>query len=430
MLKLEEHKHLTEDKAIERANLPANVFIPLLQHFGKPLDFIKVKAGDPVKRGQCLATSDKGFFAPIHASISGKVKLIGDYPHPVVGFCRAIAIEGDGKDEGIEEMVPRRNEELDALSAAEFQKIIFEAGIVGLGGAAFPTHIKLSPSKPIDSFILNGAECEPYLTTDDRLMVEKTDEIIKGVRLIEKIIKPSRCYIAIEDNKPEAIRLMQERAKIFSWKVVVLETAYPQGGEKQVIKSCLKLEVPSEKLPFDIGVVVQNVGTVFAIYEAVYFHKPLYERVVTVSGSCLAHPKNLLVRIGTPVKDLIDQCGPLTKDPKKIIMGGPMMGIAQFTFDCPVIKGTSGVILLDEAEEREEEETFCVRCGECVENCPMGLNPGLIALAIAKDKLDLAQAYGLMDCTECGLCAYVCPARRNIIQAIKTAKARIKNAKK
>jgi len=261
-------------------------------------------------------------------------------------------------------------------------------------------------------------------------MVERPDEIIKGMKLTAGIIKPRRCFIAIEDNKPKAIQLMRERAGLFGWKVVVLKTAYPQGGEKQVIRSCLKKEVPSGKLPFDIGVVVHNVGTVFAIYEAVYLRKPLYERVVTVTGPCLANPKNLLVRIGTPVARLIEQCGPLLREPKKIIMGGPMMGIAQYTMDGPVIKGTSGVILLDEAAEREEEESFCLRCGECVENCPIGLNPGLIALAIAKDKLDLAQEYGIMDCIECGLCAYLCPSRRNIVQAIKTAKARIRNVKK
>ncbi|MBI5873544.1 MAG: electron transport complex subunit RsxC [Candidatus Omnitrophica bacterium] len=430
MVKLEEHKHLTENKPIEKAELPSKVFIPLLQHLGKPLDLIKVKAGDDVKRGTLLATSDKGLFAPVHASISGKVTTIADYPHPVSGFARAIAIEGDGKDEACPDMAPRSEEEAAALTADALKKIIFEAGIVGLGGATFPTHIKLSPSKPIEDFILNGAECEPYLTCDYRLMVERADEIIKGMKLVTNILKPRSCYIAIEDNKPEAIKLMQERARMFNWEVVVLATAYPQGGEKQVIKSCIGTEVPSGKLPFDIGVVVHNVATVYAIYEAVYLKKPLYERAVTVSGSCLANPKNLLARIGTPVKDLIGQCGPLVKEPKKIIMGGPMMGIAQYTMDGPVIKGTSGIILLDEIQEREQEETFCVRCGECVQNCPMGLNPGLIALAISKDKLELAEEYGIMDCIECGLCAYLCPSRRNIVQAIKAAKLRIRDAKK
>lgn len=430
MVKLEEHKDLTQDKAIEEAKLPPIVFIPLLQHFGKTLDLIKVKTGDSVKRGQCLATSAEGLFSPIHASISGVVKSIGDYPHPVAGVCRAICIEGDAKDEAIGEMILRRDEEADKLSAEDLKKIVFEAGIVGLGGAAFPTHIKLSPPEPIEDFILNGAECEPYLTTDYRLMVEKADEIIKAMRLIVKIIRPRRCYIAIEDNKPQAIKLMQERVRIFNWDVVVLKTGYPQGGEKQVIKSCLKKEVPRGKLPFDIGVVVHNVGTVYAIYEAVYLRKPLYERVVTVSGPCLSNPKNLLARIGTPIKDLIEQCGPVIKEPKKIIMGGPMMGLAQYTLDGPVIKATSGVILLDEAAEKQEEESFCVRCGECVENCPIGLYPGWIAMALNKDRLDLAQEYGIMDCIECGLCAYLCPAKRNLIHAIKAAKARIKDGKK
>jgi electron transport complex protein RnfC len=430
MIRLEEHKQLTENKVLERAKVPSKAYIPLLQHMGKPLDLIKVKVGDDVKRGELLATSDKGVFAPVHASISGKVTMIADCPHPVSGLSRAIVLESDGKDEAVPEMVARGDEEVSALAPDILKKIVFDAGIVGLGGATFPTHIKLSPFGPIHDFILNGAECEPYLTADHRLMVECADALIKGMKLVAKILKPHNCYIAIEDNKPEAIRLMQERARMFNWEVIVLKTAYPQGGEKQVIASCVGREVPSGKLPFDAGVVVHNVGTVYAIYEAVYLRKPLYERVVTVSGTCLANPKNLWVRIGTPVKDLIEPCGPLVKEPKKIIMGGPMMGIAQYTMDGPVIKGTSGVIFLDEVEEQEQEETFCVRCGECVQNCPIGLNPGLIALAIRKDKLDLAQEYGIMDCIECGLCAYLCPSRRNIVQAIKTAKSKIRNAKK
>ncbi|MFH0876911.1 MAG: electron transport complex subunit RsxC [Candidatus Omnitrophota bacterium] len=430
MVRLEEHKELTERKAIQQAALPSKVFLPLLQHLGKTLDILNVKAGDAVKRGQCLATSDKGVFAPIHASISGTIKSIADHPHPVVGFCRAIAIDSDAKDEAVSEMQPRSEQEVDALSPEELKNNIFEAGIVGLGGATFPTHIKLSPPQPIEHFILNGAECEPYLTTDHRLMVEKTDEIIKGAKLIAKVIRPKRFYVAIEDNKPDAIKVMRERCRMFHWDVIVLKTAYPQGGEKQVIKSCLKKEVPSGKLPFDIGVLVQNVATVYAIYEALYLRKPLIERVVTVAGPCLANPKNLLVRLGTPIRDLIEQCGPLVREPKKIIMGGPMMGVAQYTLDGPVIKGTSGIVVLDEVENKEQEESFCVRCGECLQNCPIGLNPGLISMAIARDRLDLAQEYGIMDCIECGLCAYLCPGRRNIVQAIKTAKAKIRSVKR
>lgn len=430
MVKLEEHKELTEHKPVERAQLPPKVYIALLQHLGKPCDIVYVKVGDIVKRGQCLASAENGLFSPIHASISGVVKQICDYPHPVVGFCRTIVIEGDGKDEAIEEMVARGDAEAESLTSEELRAIIFQAGIVGLGGATFPSHIKLSPKVQLENFILNGAECEPYLTTDYRLMIERTDEIVKGIRLILKIINPKNCYIAIEDNKPEAIKRMKEYARMFDWKVVVLKSAYPQGGEKQLIKSCLGKEVPSGKLPFDVGTLVHNVGTVCAIYEAVYLRKPLYERVVTVTGCCIANPKNILARIGTPVKDLIEQCGPLLKEPKKIVMGGPMTGVAQYTLDGPVIKGTGGIILFDEVQEKEEEESFCVRCGECVDNCPMGLNPGLIAMAINKDKLDLAQDLGIMDCIECGLCAYVCPGKKGLVQAIKTAKMRIRNAKK
>lgn len=429
MVRIEEHKHLTENKPIEQAVLPARVVIPLLQHLGKTLDRVLVKAQDHVRRGECLATSDKGVFAPVHASISGTVKQIADFPHPVYGFCRAIEIEGDGKDEAAEAMKARSAEEVAFLTAVELRTIVFESGIVGLGGATFPAHIKLAPAVPIEDFIVNGAECEPYLTADNRLLVEKSREIVAGIKLVARIIRPKNIFIAIEDNKPQAFRCMREAVGSLGWTVIVLKTAYPQGGEKQVIKSCLGREVPSGKLPFDIGVLVHNVATVYAIYEAVYFRKPLYERVMTVSGACLENPKNLLARLGTPVKDLLEQCGPMSKEPKKIIMGGPMMGIAQFTLQIPVIKGTSGVLALDEAEEKEQEESFCVRCGECVENCPMGLNPGLIALAIAKERLDLAEEYGIMDCTECGLCAYVCPGRRRIVQAIKAAKVKIRKMK-
>ncbi|MFA5039659.1 MAG: electron transport complex subunit RsxC [Candidatus Omnitrophota bacterium] len=425
MVKLQEHKERTEHKPIERAALPGRVVVPLLQHLGKPLDHVLVKAQDLVKRGQCLATSDKGLFSPVHASISGRVKQIADFPHPVSGFCRAIEIEGDGRDEGIEG-APRSQEELEALTPQALREIIFESGVVGLGGATFPAHIKLTPPGPINDLILNGAECEPYLTADDRLMVEKSGPIGQAIQLVVRILAPKNVTVAIEDNKPEAIRVMGEMALSRGWKLVVLKTAYPQGGEKQIIKSCLGREVPSGKLPFDIGVVVHNVGTMHAIYEAVVLRKPLYERVMTVTGSCLQNPKNLLARVGTPVQDLLDQCGPLLKEPQKIVMGGPMMGIAQFTLQTPVVKATSGILVLDQAEAHEEDESFCVRCGECLENCPMGLNPGAISLALAKDRLDLAESYGIMDCMECGLCAYVCPGRRNIVQAIKAAKIKIR----
>ncbi|MBL7132288.1 MAG: electron transport complex subunit RsxC [Candidatus Omnitrophica bacterium] len=428
MIKLSENKELTEHKAIKKAKLSDKVCIPLIQHFGKPCDKILVKPGDFVNTGQMIATSEGGLFSPVHASISGKVASISDCAHPFLGKAKAVVIESDGKDEGIYN-APRTKEEIGALSAQQIREIVFNAGIVGLGGAGFPTHIKLSPPKPIDTFILNGVECEPYLNVDYRLMLERTNEIISGIKIIIKVLGVERVVIAIEDNKKEAIRQFQKVELPSNWKIKVLKTRYPQGGEKQVIKSCLGKEVPQSKLPFDVGIVVNNIGTVYAVYEAVYKNKPLYEKVVTVVGKSLENSANLEVRLGTSIKELIDQCGPLRQEPAKIVMGGPMMGIAQYDINAPVVKGTSGIILLDKDEVVEVEEEFCLRCGECIANCPIGLEPGLISLAIAKDRLDLAEEYGVMDCIECGLCSYICPANRNLVQSIKYAKQKIEDKK-
>jgi electron transport complex protein RnfC len=292
-----------------------------------------------------------------------------------------------------------------------------------MGGASFPTHIKLKPLKPVDTLIINGAECEPYLTGDARLMVEKTEEIIKGIELIGRCLGVKKVFIAIEENKPEAIEKFGVRGSGFA--VKILKSAYPQGGEKQLIKNVLGKEVPSAKLPFDIGVVVHNVATVLAIYEAVYLGKPLYERVVTVAGSIVPNPKNLLVRLGTPIKELIDFCGPPKEEPVKIIIGGPMMGIAQYTDLVPVIKSTTGIILLNKKEAADTEEEFCIRCGACVRECPAGLMPCLINLASEKSMWGEAKKYGALDCIECGLCNYVCPANRNLTQTIKRAKLEV-----
>jgi len=428
MIKLSEHKELTEHKAIKKAKLPSKVFIPLLQHFGKPCDKILVNIGDLVKTGQMIATSENGLFSPVHASISGKVISIIDCPHPFLGKTKAVVIESDGRDENdYSDLVSEQ--EINSYSADKIRQIVFNAGIVGLGGAGFPTHIKLKPPKPINAFVLNGVECEPYLNVDFRLMVERTKEIISATKIIAKILQVENICIAIEDNKKEAIKKFKSLSLPSNWRIKVLKTRYPQGGEKQVIKSCLNKEVPQGKLPFDVGVMVSNVGTVYAIYEAIYRNKPLYEKVVTVVGGDLENSSNLEVRLGTPIKDLIDQCGPVKKEPKKIIMGGPMMGIAQFDLNAPVVKGTSGIVLLSEEEVIEVQERACLRCGECIAHCPIGLEPGLISLAIAKDKLDLAESYGVMDCIECGLCSYICPANRNLVQAIKSAKHKIKTKK-
>jgi len=422
MVRLEEHKQLTEDKEIEILPAPGKVYIPLSQHLGKICSPI-VKINDTVALGQKIASVEAHVSSPVHASVSGKVASVQDWPHPVLGSCKAIVIENNGQDSPRAHGPVRTLEEIEKLSAEQIRSIVLEAGIVGMGGASFPSHIKLSPPKPVDTLIINAAECEPYLTADYRLMVEKTDEILRGISIVSKCLSVGNVFIAIEDNKPEAIK--QFKAHSLKPAVKVLKSQYPQGGEKQLIKNILGREVPSGKLPFDIGVVVHNVATIFAIYEAVYLNKPLYERAVTVTGSCLSSPKNLLVRIGTPINELIAACGPLKKRPAKVITGGPMMGIAQYSDEVPVIKSTNGIVLLDEKEAKAQEEEFCIRCAACVRACPAGLMPCLINLASEKELWTEAKAYRAIDCIECGLCNYVCPAKRRLTQSIKRAKLEI-----
>lgn len=418
MYKLEEQKNLTEHKQIEALPGPAKAYIPLSQHLGKICN-PEVKVGEEVFLGQKIASVQAHVSAPIHASISGKVIAIADWPHPVLGRAKAIVIENDGQDKACD-LKYATSDKIGLLTAQEIRNIVFEAGIVGMGGASFPTHVKLNPPKPVDTLIINGAECEPYLTSDSRLMVEKTNEILQGLELIKKCTGAKFVYIAIEDNKPEAIKKFMFNSSKFI--VKVLKSAYPQGGEKQLIKNILKKEVPQGKLPFDIGVIVHNMATVYAIYEAIYKNKPLYERIVTVTGSILTNPKNLLVRLGTPIKDLIDFCGPLKEEPAKIIIGGPMMGIAQYTTNVPVIKSTGGLLLLNKKEAAIQVEEFCIRCGACLRACPAGLMPCLLNLAAEKKLWDQTKAYSVMDCIECGLCNYVCPANRRLTQSIKRAK--------
>jgi len=459
MVRLEEHKTETENKAIEKMPQPSKVYIPLSQHLGKICE-PQVKIGDYVFTGQRIGSAQANVYAPIHASVSGKITSIQEWPHPVLGRGKSIVIENDGQDKS-QIPNPKSQIEIDNLTAEQIRNIVLEAGIVGMGGASFPTYIKLNPPKPVDTLIINGAECEPYLTGDYRLMVEKTKEILQGIELVARCLGIKQVYIAIEDNKPEAIKRFSILDSRFS--VKVLKSQYPQGGEKQLIKNILGREVPQGKLPFDIGVVVHNVATVFAVYEAVYLNKPLYERVVTVAGSCISNPKNLLVRIGTPIKDLIDFCGPLKEEPAKIIIGGPMMGIAQFSDKVPVIKSTTGILLFNKKiafgdnskvrfsacpglvfwqarvvrkvlytflhhkkEAVFNEELPCIRCGACVRECPVFLMPSLISLASEKGLWSQAKIYGASDCIECGLCNYVCPANIRLVHHIKRAKIEVK----
>jgi electron transport complex protein RnfC len=423
MVRLEENKYYTEDKAIERIPLPKKVYIPLSQHLGKLCNPL-VSVGENVLAGQKIGAVDAHVYAPIHASISGKVIAVEDYPHPVLGRCKAIVIESDG-NESSSSFKGLEISETGKLTPEAIRNIIFEAGIVGMGGASFPAHIKLSPPKPVEVLIINGAECEPYLNADNRLMIEKACEILKGIELVARCLGVKKVYIAIEDNKPEAIKVFSNELRTMSYELKVLKSSYPQGGERQLVKNVLGKEVPRGKLPFDAGVVVHNIATIFAIYEAVYLNKPLYERVVTVTGDCLKNPKNLLVRIGTPIKELIDYCGPLQDKPAKIIIGGPMMGIAQYTDAVPIIKSSNGVLLFTKDEAELLDEEYCIRCGACVRECPAGLMPCLINLASEKALWQEAVNYGALDCMECGICNYLCPANRRIVQSIKRAKLEV-----
>ncbi len=425
MVKLEEHKHLSGDKSIEGLPVPARVYLPMVQHLGKAC-VPEVKVGDEVGLGQRIASVQAHITSPIHASVAGKVAAIQEWPHPVLGRAKAIVIEAQEGRPSSGQFSQRAPAQVEALSSEEIRKIINQAGIVGMGGAGFPSHVKLTPAKPIDTLIVNGAECEPYLTGDYRLMLEKTSEIILAIEVVRRCLGAKQVVVAIEENKPEAVKLMKTqdagRKTQANYKVQVLKSAYPQGGEKQLIKNTLGKEVPRGKLPFDVGVVVHNIATLFAIYEAVYLGKPLYERVVTVTGNCLKSPKNLLVPIGTPIKELIAFCGPLTARPAKIIMGGPMMGIAQYTDSVPVIKTSGGLILWDKQAAKTCDEEACIRCGACVRDCPAGLMPCLINAASVKEFWPLAKEYGALDCIECGVCSYVCPAGRRLVKSIKRAK--------
>ncbi len=418
-----EEKHWSEHKPIEELPHPEEVIIPLQQHIGAPAEPI-VQKGDTVKTGQQIGKATKFVSLPVHASISGTVKAIEPRPHPLGTNLLSVVIENDGQDTWVDNVTPLTD--YMKLSPEEMKKRILNAGIAGMGGAAFPAHVKLSPpsEKPIDTLIINGVECEPFLTADHRLMLEKSDDILKGIKIIMKILNVHRAIIGIEKNKPDAIKLFRKKtARKKQISVLPLTVKYPQGAEKQLIKAATGREVPSGGLPMDVGCLVHNVGTTLAIFEAVSSNKPLIERVVTVTGPGIKSPKNLRVRIGTPFQKLIEFCGGYTDSAAKIINGGPMMGISQLTDRVPVIKGTSGILVLDKKRAYLKPEGPCISCARCVDFCPMKLVPSRIATLIEHQRIDEAHNMGLLDCIECGTCAFVCPAKRNLVHYIKLGKA-------
>jgi len=410
-----DNKQITKDKIIEDLKLYRDdiVSIPFSQHLGAPSSAI-VKKKDKVQTGQLIGSAEGMISANVHSSVTGVVEGITYAPNPILGRILSVNIKITDEDTDC----------IKINSSDSFIDMVKNAGIVGLGGATFPSHVKLSPPMKIDTFIVNGVECEPYLTCDYRLMVEKTEDILKGMDLIRKELKINNVIVAIEKNKPEAINIFKKYEKEYDFKVVPLKVVYPQGGEKQLIKSAIKKIVPEGKLPLEIGVIVHNVGTVLSIYDAFYNQKPLIERVVTVTGS-VKEPKNLNVKIGTPVFKLIEACGGFVGKPRKIIMGGPMMGLTITSTNTPVTKSTSGILVFREENLPNMTSLNCIRCGKCVRTCPMGLVPPIMEQFSINEMYEKLTDWHVLNCIECGCCSYVCPSRRPLVAYFKTAKREV-----
>ena len=418
---------LTANNAIRYLPVPGSVTIPVSQHIGAPATTI-VNKGDYVKTGQVIATSNGLVSSNIHSSVSGKVNKI-DLIIDTSGYKQtAVFIDVEG-DEWIE-TIDRSSEIVSEikLSPAEITKRCLESGVVGLGGATFPTHVKLTvpKGKKCNILIINGVECEPYLTSDHRLMLERGEEILIGTSILMKALNVDEAKIGIENNKPDAIDHLTKLTTGFKGITVhALKVKYPQGAEKQLIKALINREVPSGHLPIDIGAVVHNVGTAFAVYEAVQKNKPLFERVVTITGKSLTRPGNYFVRIGTPVSKLIEAAGGMPDDTGKIINGGPMMGKAINNIDVPVVKGTSGIILLPLNESERPEVKPCIRCAKCISVCGYNLEPFLLSTLSEKGLFERAEKEKITDCLECGSCSYICPSNRPLLDYIRLGKSSV-----
>ncbi|MDC7224135.1 MAG: electron transport complex subunit RsxC, partial [Spirochaetales bacterium] len=425
-------KGLTESKEIRTAALPPIAVIPLSQHIGAPAECL-VQPGDTVQEEDMIGKAAGFVSANIHSSVPGTVKEIREIFLPNGMKSQAVAIELSGEFSRLGK--ESQKDDWKTMDNDAIRRRISDNGIVGMGGATFPTHVKMSlpEGKVCEYFIINAVECEPFLTSDHKLMLTQADEILEGIEIVRKLLNPEKVIIGIEANKMDAARLLEEHIAQKGYKVEVapLKVKYPQGAEKSLIKAITGREVPSGKLPLEVGVINANVGTCFAIYEAVVYDKPLVERLVTVSGSAVKNPGVFKVRVGTPIRELIEECGGFSEEPAKIISGGPMMGFTFFDLDTPVTKGTSGIIALTGKDVKKSQITPCLSCGKCVAACPMGLNPTKLYKYLDFEMVDDAAGERLMDCVECGSCAYVCPAHLPLVQMFRVGKGEIrKNAKK
>ncbi len=420
-----EENKLTAGKKIEPVSLPDMLIVPVIQHIGTPAVPV-VERGQAVKTGQVIAKTGGFVSANIHAPASGKVAKINE-AMDISGYKRSAIFIKPDKEQVWEDGIDLKEDLVSeiSLSRDEILQKVLNSGIVGMGGATFPTHVKLSvpKGKTANLLIINGVECEPYLTSDHELMLEKTEEILVGTRILMKALEVQRAIIGIENNKPDAIRKFSELLSSYPGiEVTGLKVQYPQGGEKQLIKALTGREVPSGSLPVDVGCVVHNVGTTFAVYEAIQKNKPLIERVVTVTGTSLAKPGNYKVRIGTPVEHLINAAGGLPEDAGKVINGGPMMGKALNELDVPVSKGTSGILILPDTQAKRPKSKVCIRCTKCISACPMGLEPYLLMTLAEKERYDDVEKNRVLDCIECGSCSFICPSNRKLLDFIRLGK--------
>lgn len=423
-----EQKELTSRLHIRRMPFPDELVLPLRQHAGKPARLC-VKVGDRVERGDKLGDADGFMSVPIHASAAGTVVDVDWWPHPDGTMAEAVRIRVDRYAPQIARprMVPR----WEGLTTEQVVKAVQEAGVVGLGGAAFPTHVKLAPPRdfPVHTLIINGAECEPYLTSDHRTMAEYPERVHFGIRVMMQALKVKRCVIGVEKNKPDAIEALRRTLPTdLDVTILPLTVKYPQGAEKMLIHAVTDVEVPSGKLPVTVGVVVQNVGSVSAIAEVFETGLPLIERIVTVSGHGLRRPANLIVPVGTKLRDLLAQCDGVTPDAAEVLVGGPMMGQPQANLDAPVIKGTTGVVVLERHETRDSTVYPCIHCGRCLDACPVFLNPSLLGDYARVQRYDDMAELHLADCMLCGSCAYVCPSNIPLSQLFQASKLALRRA--